>query len=188
MYGQRIDITPAGLSGKSITQQKRTRPISALLVSGIVPCHIAFVPTISEESMVKLVPFGSGTKTHRRYLTRSARLLGLHPPVGLTQSRTTRLSSHLHTTTAPGRFKDTIANLKNRQGFTVNTISEPSVQNAHATVTDAPPGADEWNNGLTKEKYVCVHLRDTTYAPTTRCSGANKSLPHQGKHFQHGYH
>ncbi|KAG1860063.1 hypothetical protein F4604DRAFT_1957834 [Suillus subluteus] len=34
---------------------------------------------------------------------------------------------------APGRLKDTIANLKNSQGFTGSIISEPFVENANAT-------------------------------------------------------
>ncbi|KAG2112512.1 hypothetical protein DEU56DRAFT_842592 [Suillus clintonianus] len=59
---------------------------------------------------------------------------------------------------APGRLKDTAANLKNSQGFTVNIISEPFVENANATAIDAPPGFDEWSiSGLTKEK--CVQIK-----------------------------
>ncbi|KAG1838699.1 hypothetical protein F4604DRAFT_1691510 [Suillus subluteus] len=105
--------------------------IYTLLVPGIVLCHIAFVSTISEESVVKLVPFSwFNTVTN-------------HSPI------ISLACNH----SAPGRFKDTIANLKNSQGFTVNISSEPFVQNAHATVTDAPPDVDEWNSGLTKEKY-----------------------------------
>jgi hypothetical protein len=46
----------------------------------------------------------------------------------------------------------TRANLRNSQGFTVNSISEPFVENATATAIDAPSGFDEWNSGLMKEK------------------------------------
>jgi len=65
---------------------------------------------------------------------------------------------------APGRIKDTIANLKNNQGFTVNIISESFVENANATDIDVSPGFNEWTiSGLTKEKYVCVHICDAIY-------------------------
>ncbi|KAG1838709.1 hypothetical protein F4604DRAFT_1940941 [Suillus subluteus] len=59
--------------------------------------------------------------------------------------------------TAPSRFKDMIANLKNSQGFTVIVISEPFVGSANATAVDVPPGFDEWSiSGLTK--YACTFV------------------------------
>ncbi|KAG2031702.1 hypothetical protein BDR03DRAFT_875373, partial [Suillus americanus] len=60
--------------------------------------------------------------------------------------------------TAPSRLKDTIANLKNSQGFTVSIISEPFVGSANAAATDAPPGFDEWSiTGLIK--YACTFVQ-----------------------------
>ncbi|KAG2055656.1 hypothetical protein BDR06DRAFT_1006849 [Suillus hirtellus] len=44
---------------------------------------------------------------------------------------------------ATGSLKDTSANLKNSQGFPVNIISEAFVENANATVVDAPSDFDE---------------------------------------------
>jgi hypothetical protein len=44
----------------------------------------------------------------------------------------------------------------NSQGFTVNIISEPFIENANGTAIDAPADFDEWSiSGLTKEKCVC---------------------------------
>lgn len=55
----------------------------------------------------------------------------------------------------PVRIKDTTNNVKNSQGFTVNIISEPFIQNANITAIDAPPGFDEWSlSGLTKAPSV----------------------------------
>ncbi|KAG1847707.1 hypothetical protein F4604DRAFT_1883986 [Suillus subluteus] len=53
------------------------------------------------------------------------------------------------------RLKDTIAKLKSIQGFTVNIISEPFIENASAIAIDPPSGFDEWTIGdLTKENCV----------------------------------
>ncbi|KAG1785846.1 uncharacterized protein HD556DRAFT_1419148 [Suillus plorans] len=61
---------------------------------------------------------------------------------------------------ATGSLKDTTANLKNGQGFTVNIISEAFVENANSTAVDAPPEFDEWAlSGLTKEKCIRVQIR-----------------------------
>ncbi|KAG1724913.1 hypothetical protein EDB19DRAFT_1858384 [Suillus lakei] len=138
-YSQRIDTTPAGkawLEGESAgwkvynTAETDKTNIMKLLNSGIVPRPIAFVSTISEEGVENLVLF---------------------------RSRTTRLLSHSHATTTPGYLKDMTTNLKNSQGFTVNIISEPLIENANATATDAPPDFDEWTiSGLTKEKNVQI--------------------------------
>ncbi|KAG1740313.1 hypothetical protein EDB19DRAFT_1708975 [Suillus lakei] len=144
-YGQRIDTTPAGkawLEGESAgwkiynTAETDKTDIYKLLISGIVPRPIAFVSTISEEGVENLAPF-SWFSTVTNY-----------PPI----------ISFACNDSAPGRLKDTTTNLKNSQGFTVNIISEPFVENANATAIDAPLGFDEWTiSGLTKEK--CVQIK-----------------------------
>ncbi|KAG1888659.1 hypothetical protein F4604DRAFT_1899651 [Suillus subluteus] len=119
--------------GKSNTAETNKADIQGdiykLLISGIVPRPITFVFTIDEEDMENLTPF---------------------------VSRTTRLSSHSHATTAlRAASKTKIANLKNSQGFTVNIISELFVENANATAID---GFDEWTIGdLTKSKCVRIN-------------------------------
>jgi hypothetical protein len=46
----------------------------------------------------------------------------------------------------------------------VNIISESFVENANATDIDVSPGFNEWIiSGLTKEKYVRVHICDAIY-------------------------
>lgn len=55
----------------------------------------------------------------------------------------------------PVRIKDTARNVKNGNGFTVNIISEPFIENANVASIDAPPGFDEWTiTGLTKAPSV----------------------------------
>ncbi|KAG1721619.1 hypothetical protein EDD22DRAFT_746699, partial [Suillus occidentalis] len=88
----------------------------------------------------------------------------------------------------PGRVKDTIANLKNSQVFTVNIISEPFVENANATAIDAPPDFDEWTlSGLTKAK--CVQIKASRVkesAFSMECEAIYKSIdithPGTGEH------
>jgi hypothetical protein len=102
-YYQRVHTTPAGKDrvaanlqgGKFITQQKQTRrrysstccsaaidsDIHKLFISGIVPRPIAFVSTISGESIENLVLFRY--QDTPRYLTGSARLTSVRPSVGL---------------------------------------------------------------------------------------------------------
>jgi hypothetical protein len=66
----------------------------------------------------------------------------------------------------------------------VNIISESFVENANATDIDVSPGFNEWTiSGLTKEKYVCVHICDAIYALTTMYSSVNNSLLRQGERF-----
>jgi flavin reductase (DIM6/NTAB) family NADH-FMN oxidoreductase RutF len=43
---------------------------------------------------------------------------------------------------ALGRIKDTIGNLKNSQGFSVDIIREPFVENENVIVVDTPPRFD----------------------------------------------
>ncbi|KAG1732014.1 uncharacterized protein EDB91DRAFT_1058385 [Suillus paluster] len=144
-YGQRIDTTPAGkawVAGESAgwkvynTAETDKADMYKLLISGIVPRPIAFVSTISEEGVENLSPFSwFNTVTNS-------------PPI----------ISFACVHSGPGRLKDTTTNVLNSQGFTVNIISEPFIENANATAIDAPPDFDEWSiSGLTKEK--CVHVK-----------------------------
>ncbi|KAG2035301.1 hypothetical protein BDR03DRAFT_923043 [Suillus americanus] len=144
-YGQRVDSTPAGkdwVAGESAgwkiynTAETDKADLTKLMNSGIIPRPIAFVSTISEEGIENLAPFSwFNTVT-------------TCPPV----------ISIACNNNALGGLKDTAANLKNSQGFTVNMISEPFIENADRTAIDAPPGFDEWTiSGLTKEK--CVQVR-----------------------------
>ncbi|KAG1786310.1 uncharacterized protein HD556DRAFT_1240541 [Suillus plorans] len=144
-YGQRVDTTPAGkdwIAGESAgwkvynTSETDKIELYKLLLSGIVPCPIACVSTISEDGVENLAPF-SWFNTVTNY-----------PPV---------ISFAINNNPAAGRLKDTVTNVKNGQGFTVNIISEAFVENANATAINAPPGFDEWTlSGLTKEKCVQV--------------------------------
>jgi len=105
------------------------------MISGIVPRPIAFVSTIDEQGVENLSPFSWFN------------MVTSYPPI----------ISFACNDSGPGKLKDTAANVMNSQGFTVNIISEPFVENANATAIDAPPGFDEWSiSGLTKEKCVQV--------------------------------
>ncbi|KAG1885255.1 hypothetical protein F4604DRAFT_1952241 [Suillus subluteus] len=132
--------------------------IYKLLASGIVSCPIAFVSAISKEGMLASTNW-SNTVTN-------------YPPI----------ISFACNYSAPGRFKDTIANLKNNQGFTMNIISEPFVKDVNATGIDAPPGFDEWNSGLTKEK--CNGTFRLFYCPTDDnvADAFTKALPRPHLH------
>ncbi|OAX37564.1 hypothetical protein K503DRAFT_226770 [Rhizopogon vinicolor AM-OR11-026] len=136
-YGQKVDTTPEGkawVAGESEgwkvynTAETDKALLYKLMISGIVPRPIAFVSTIDEQGVENLSPFS-------------------YPPI----------ISFACNDSGPGKLKDTATNVMNSQGFTVNIISEPFVENANATAIDAPPGFDEWSiSGLTKEKCVQV--------------------------------
>ncbi|KAG1876329.1 hypothetical protein F4604DRAFT_1621999 [Suillus subluteus] len=144
-YGQRVDTTPAGkewVAGESAgwkiynTAELDKVDITKLLNSGIVPRPIAFVSTISEDGIENLAPY-SWFNTVTTY-----------PPI----------ISFACNNNALGGLKDTAANVKNSQGFSVNIVSEPFIESANATAIDSPPGFDEWSlSGLTKEK--CVQIK-----------------------------
>ncbi|KAH7903376.1 hypothetical protein BJ138DRAFT_1074133 [Hygrophoropsis aurantiaca] len=96
-----------------------------LMISGIVPRPIAFVSTISESGVENLAPFRQVTH---------------HPPI-----------ISFACSKGGNGLKDTAHNVKNSQGFTVNIISEPFVEQANATAIDAPSDLGEWEfSGLTK--------------------------------------
>ncbi|KAG9124810.1 hypothetical protein FRC07_010152 [Ceratobasidium sp. 392] len=60
-------------------------------------------------------------------------------------------------THGPTRQKDTSVNIRKSKEFTVNIISEPFVEGANWTATDAPVGTEEWTgSGLTKVKSTFV--------------------------------
>ncbi|KAG2035297.1 hypothetical protein BDR03DRAFT_923034 [Suillus americanus] len=144
-YGQRVDSTPAGkdwVAGESAgwkvynTAELDKVNMTKLLNSGIVPRPIAFVSTINEEGVENLAPY-SWFNTVTTY-----------PPI----------ISFGCNNNALGGLKDTAANLKHSQGFSVNIVSEPFIENANSTAIDAPPGFDEWSiSGLTKAK--CVQIK-----------------------------
>ncbi|KAJ8580707.1 hypothetical protein M405DRAFT_886006 [Rhizopogon salebrosus TDB-379] len=105
------------------------------MISGIVPRPIAFVSTISEQGVENLSPFSWFN------------MVTNHPPI----------ISFACNDLGPGSLKNTATNVMNSQGFTVNIINEPFIENANATPIDAPPDFDEWSiSGLTKEKCVQV--------------------------------
>jgi flavin reductase (DIM6/NTAB) family NADH-FMN oxidoreductase RutF len=55
----------------------------------------------------------------------------------------------------PERIKDTTNNFRAGNGFTVNIISEPFVEQANVCSTNAPEETSEWPfSGLTKEPSV----------------------------------
>jgi flavin reductase (DIM6/NTAB) family NADH-FMN oxidoreductase RutF len=58
------------------------------------------------------------------------------------------------------REKDTLRNIKETRGFTVNMISEAWVEQANAASVDAPFGVSEWEiSGLTKAESASTVLR-----------------------------
>ncbi|OJA13278.1 hypothetical protein AZE42_05026 [Rhizopogon vesiculosus] len=143
-YGQRVDTTPAGKAwvagepeGWKVynTAETDKMDLLMLMMSGIAPRPIASVSTINEQGVENLSPF-SWFNTVSSY-----------PPI----------ISFACNDSSSGRLKDTAVNVMNSQGFTVNIISEPFIENANATAINAPPGFDEWSiSGLTKEKCVQV--------------------------------
>ncbi|KAG1848691.1 hypothetical protein F4604DRAFT_1935295 [Suillus subluteus] len=145
-YGQRVDTTPAGkywVAGESagwkVYNTAKTDKVYVLDEPGTIqvkrtstiissPCTLTSLASTSWFN----TPFPVGTN---------------YPLI----------VSFACNQTAPSRFKDTIANLKNSQGFTVSVISEPFVGSANATAVDVPPGFDEWSiSGLTK--YACTFV------------------------------
>ncbi|KAG2083435.1 hypothetical protein BD769DRAFT_627949 [Suillus cothurnatus] len=143
-YGEKVDTNPAGkdwLAGESAgwkaynTAELNEVNMHKLLNSSVVPRPIALVSTISEEGIENLAPYSWFN------------IVTTYPPV----------ISFGCNNNASGGLKDTAANLKKSQGFTVNMVSEAFIENANATAINAPPDFDEWNiSGLTKEKSVQV--------------------------------
>jgi hypothetical protein len=109
------------------------RKIYQITVSGIVPRPIAFVSSVSADGVGNLAPFSWFNQVSH------------NPPV---------LSiSILH---RADREKDTLRNIKETKGFTVNIVSEAWVEQANAASVDAPVGFSEWKiTGLTKADSVC---------------------------------
>jgi len=106
------------------------------VISGIAPRPIALVSTIDEQGVENISPFSWFN------------MVTNYPPI-ISIACNHRSS---------GCLLDTATNMMHNQGFTVNILSEPFVQNANATCIDAPPDFDEWSiSGLTKGK--CVHVK-----------------------------
>ncbi|KAG1740288.1 hypothetical protein EDB19DRAFT_1708614 [Suillus lakei] len=132
-YGQRIDTTPAG---------------KAWLEGESAGWKVYNTAEIDKANLMKLLNSGVVPRPIAFVSTISEEGVTNYPPV----------ISFACNHNALGRLKDTTTNLKNSQGFTVNIISEPFIENANATAIDAPPDFDEWTiSGLTKEK--CVQIK-----------------------------
>ncbi|KAH7930370.1 hypothetical protein BV22DRAFT_1028605 [Leucogyrophana mollusca] len=142
-YGQKTDSTAAGakwMEGEKggwkviNTAEEDRLKLYTLMISGIVPRPIAFVSTISESGVENLAPFSWFN------------MVTNHPPI-----------VSFACSNVPAGLKDTAHNVKNSQGFTVNIISEPFVEQANATAIDTPPEVSEWAfSGLTKASSIHV--------------------------------
>lgn len=65
-------------------------------------------------------------------------------------------------THGPTRRKDTSINIRETKEFVVNIISEPWVEGANWTSTDAPYETEEWiGSGLTKAESVSSFASNT---------------------------
>ncbi|KAI0048882.1 hypothetical protein FA95DRAFT_1594857 [Auriscalpium vulgare] len=134
-FGEKVGETEAGrtwLEGESKgwTAIRCETEDPGLLVSGIVPRPIAFVSSVSETGVENLAPFSWFNQ------------VSSNPPV----------ISISCNNAGPGRYKDTLNNIKATKSFTVNIISEPFIEQANSTSIDAPSDVSEWIvSGLTKE-------------------------------------
>lgn len=109
------------------------RKVYQITVAGIVPRPIAFVSSVSADGVGNLAPFSWFNQVSH------------NPPVVSI--------SILH---RAGREKDTLRNIKETKGFTVNIISEAWVEQANVASVNAPIGFSEWEiTGLTKADSVC---------------------------------
>ncbi|KAG8769500.1 hypothetical protein FRC12_004933 [Ceratobasidium sp. 428] len=110
------------------------RDLYRLMISGIVPRPVAFVSSLASDGTPNLAPFS--------YFS----MVCHNPPI-----------VSVSFTHAPGRQKDTSVNIRNSKEFTVNIISEPFVEGANWTATDAPVEAEEWTgSGLTQVESTFV--------------------------------
>ncbi|KAF5380164.1 hypothetical protein D9615_006194 [Tricholomella constricta] len=139
-YGQNVDATPGGrewLEGEKAgwktvdTAIEDPHKLYGLMISGIVPRPVAFVSTISEDGSTNLAPFSWFNQVS-----------AFPPVISVSCTRSADLT----------RVKDTVRNIKDTKGFTVNIISEPWVAQANVSSVDAPEGFSEWPiSGLTKQ-------------------------------------
>jgi flavin reductase (DIM6/NTAB) family NADH-FMN oxidoreductase RutF len=81
----------------------------------------------------------------------------------------------------PERVKDTTNNVKTGNGFTVNIISVPFVEQANACSINAPQEIGEWPvSGLTKEPSVCgiIFMKfDAELIPGVYSAASRKGSP-----------
>ena len=109
------------------------RKIYQITVSGIVPRPIAFVSSVSADGVGNLAPFSWFNQVSH------------NPPVVSI--------SILH---RADREKDTLRNIKETKGFTVNIVSEAWIEHANVASVNAPADCSEWViTGLTKVESVC---------------------------------
>jgi len=123
------------------TDKEDPMKLYKLMISGITPRPIAFVASRDENGVDNLAPF-----SWFNMVTASP------PLVAFTVAR------------AGGKDKDTAANIKKtgnegQEGFTVNIISEPFLEQANSCAVDAPAGVSEWDlSGLTKGETKVVKV------------------------------
>ncbi|QRW08507.1 flavin reductase-like domain protein [Ceratobasidium sp. AG-Ba] len=117
-----------------LPEKEKPQDIYRLMISGIIPRPVAFVSSLAPDGTPNLAPFS--------YFS----MVCHNPPlvsVSFTHSRT--------------RQKDSSVNIRQTKQFTVNIISEPWVEGANWTSTDAPVEVEEWiGSGLTKVESTFV--------------------------------
>ncbi|KII85470.1 hypothetical protein PLICRDRAFT_115654 [Plicaturopsis crispa FD-325 SS-3] len=124
-----------------------TKPVYLyhLMTSGIVPRPVGFLSSISDTGVLNLAPF-----SWFQMVTHS-------PPLIL-----------LSISDNGGKNKDSLANIKSTNGFTVSIISEPWVEASNFTSADAPPEVEEWKGaGLHPEPSTHVKapwVRESAFA------------------------
>ncbi|KAH7339869.1 hypothetical protein B0J17DRAFT_569711 [Rhizoctonia solani] len=116
------------------TGKQKPADIYRLMISGIIPRPIAFVSSLSTDGKPNLAPFS--------YFS----MVSHNPPL-----------VSVSFTHGPTRRKDSSINIRETKQFTVNIISEPWVEGANWTSTDAPYETEEWvGSGLTKAESTFV--------------------------------
>ncbi|CAE6439112.1 hypothetical protein ACGC1H_006904 [Rhizoctonia solani] len=116
------------------TGKEKPADIYRLMISGIIPRPIAFVSSLSTDGTPNLAPFS--------YFS----MVSHNPPL-----------VSVSFTHGPTRRKDSSINIRETKQFTVNIISEPWVEGANWTSTDAPYETEEWvGSGLTKAESTFV--------------------------------
>ncbi|KAF8609058.1 flavoprotein oxygenase [Ceratobasidium sp. AG-I] len=111
-----------------VPEKEQAKDIYRLMISGITPRPVAFVSSLAANGTANLAPFS--------YFS----MVCHNPPI-----------VSVSFTHSPTRRKDTSINIRETKEFTVNIISEPFVEGANWTSTDAPFGTEEWvGSGLTK--------------------------------------
>ncbi|CAE6510611.1 unnamed protein product [Rhizoctonia solani] len=116
------------------TGKEKPADLYRLMISGVIPRPIAFVSSLSASGTPNLAPFS--------YFS----MVSHNPPL-----------VSVSFTHGPTRRKDSSVNIRETKQFTVNIISEPWVEGANWTSTDAPYETEEWvGSGLTKTESTFV--------------------------------